>query len=222
MKNTFFFLLTFFILGMEQVCAQVSINTDGSEPDPSAILDVKSDSLGFLPPRVFSLDSIHNPKSGLIAYQLSDNMMYYFNGTNWVALNKSNEVIFEVHITSEEILTLNNSTPKGLIPEIEGFDCIVLNVSGRYNFGTTPYVFSEFDVHFNIVRGTWSNGCLVARSYFLPRSLSDIQENCSFTFELMDSSCGEGGNLNLYLDSGVITNGNGSIDMFIACILRPE
>jgi hypothetical protein len=82
MKNIFF--IVFLVLGMGQVSAQVAINTDGSLPHPSAMLDVKSDRLGFLPPRVNSLGDIQNPAPGLMAYQTSNNTMYYYNGVDWI------------------------------------------------------------------------------------------------------------------------------------------
>jgi len=53
-----------------QLPAQVGINTDGSDPDPSAILDVKSDSLGMLLPRMGAIqrNAIQNPANGLMVF----------------------------------------------------------------------------------------------------------------------------------------------------------
>jgi len=50
--------------------AQVGINTDNSAPNNSALLDVKSQSKGFLPPRMShaELSAISNPADGLIVY----------------------------------------------------------------------------------------------------------------------------------------------------------
>ncbi len=50
--------------------AQVGINTDGSDPDPSAGLDVKFNNKGLLPPRMsyVELNAISNPANGLIVY----------------------------------------------------------------------------------------------------------------------------------------------------------
>jgi len=49
---------------------QVGINKDGSQPNSSAMLDVKSNSKGFLPPRMThaELNAIVNPATGLIVY----------------------------------------------------------------------------------------------------------------------------------------------------------
>lgn len=79
---------------------QVSINTDGSQPDSSAMLDVKSNNKGFLPPRVAlsninSSDPITSPAIGLLIYNTANsgtppnNVMkgyYYWNGTQWISL----------------------------------------------------------------------------------------------------------------------------------------
>ena len=50
--------------------SQVSISTDNSSPDPSAMLDVKSTSKGLLPPRMThaQMNTISNPANGLIIY----------------------------------------------------------------------------------------------------------------------------------------------------------
>ena len=55
---------------MVQLMAQVSINADGSQPDPSAGLDVKFNNKGFLPPRMTkaALNTISNPADGLMVY----------------------------------------------------------------------------------------------------------------------------------------------------------
>ncbi len=69
----------------------VGINTDGSAPENSAMLDVKSTSKGLLIPRMTQAerDLITTPANGLMIYQ-TDNTpgFYYFNGT-WVALGDS-------------------------------------------------------------------------------------------------------------------------------------
>ncbi len=53
-----------------QVPAQVGINTDGSEPDPSAILDVKSTTKGMLLPRMDATqrNAIQSPANGLMVF----------------------------------------------------------------------------------------------------------------------------------------------------------
>lgn len=64
--------------------AQVAINNTGTAPDGSAMLDVSSNSKGFLPPRMTQAqrDLIPSPQTGIIIYQ-TDGLsgLYCNNGT---------------------------------------------------------------------------------------------------------------------------------------------
>ncbi len=66
--------------------AQVSINTDGADPDSSAMLEAKSTDKGFLPPRMTETqrDAISNPAAGLQIFNSTTNQPNYFNGSIWV------------------------------------------------------------------------------------------------------------------------------------------
>jgi hypothetical protein len=85
MKSLFLILLL--ALSMS-VSAQVAINNDGSQPDPSAMLDVSSTSRGLLPPRMTQAQriAITNPVVGLIMW-CSDcgaaGELQVYNGTTW-------------------------------------------------------------------------------------------------------------------------------------------
>ncbi len=63
--------------------AQNNVGINNPAPDPSAALDVKSDTMGLLPPRVADTTMIANPAEGLMIYDLSSHCMRYFNGTVW-------------------------------------------------------------------------------------------------------------------------------------------
>jgi len=70
--------------------AQVGVNTDGSSPDGSAMLDVKSTNKGMLIPRMDSTQrvAIAAPATGLLVYQTDGtDGFYFYNGTGWVSLN---------------------------------------------------------------------------------------------------------------------------------------
>jgi hypothetical protein len=66
MKKIYLLIMSVFLSAA--AFAQVAINIDGSRPDSSAILDVKSDNLGLLPPRMTreQMNQIHNPAPRLI------------------------------------------------------------------------------------------------------------------------------------------------------------
>jgi trimeric autotransporter adhesin len=78
MKNLFY--LLFLVSGLS-VNAQVSINTDNSLPDNSAMLDVKSTAKGVLLPRMTQAQrtAISSPAAGLIIYQTDNIPGFYFN-----------------------------------------------------------------------------------------------------------------------------------------------
>ncbi|MBK7029830.1 MAG: hypothetical protein IPH45_11730 [Bacteroidales bacterium] len=63
------------------VSAQVAVNTDGSPPDNSAMLDVKSTNKGFLAPRMTlaQRNAIASPATGLMIYQTDNTPGFYYN-----------------------------------------------------------------------------------------------------------------------------------------------
>jgi hypothetical protein len=81
MKNLLF--LLFAAMGMI-AHSQVAINTDGSLPDNSAMLDIKSTVKGMLLPRMTMAqrNAITSPASGLMIYQTDNTPGCYFNSGN--------------------------------------------------------------------------------------------------------------------------------------------
>lgn len=80
----------------------VSINSDGSSPDPCAILELKSTSQALLLPRMTPAqrDAILSPKAGLFLFtddsQSSNKRPYYYNGTSWNAVGSGNGTVTEI------------------------------------------------------------------------------------------------------------------------------
>jgi hypothetical protein len=104
MKNLLF--LWFLTIGMF-ANSQVAINTDGTLPDNSAILDISSTSKGFLLPRMTQAqrDAIASPVGGLILW-CSDcgvtGELQVFNGTAWTnMIGGAASAIFPILTTSE-------------------------------------------------------------------------------------------------------------------------
>jgi uncharacterized protein (TIGR02145 family) len=83
MKKILTLLMITGLVWSTQIQAQVSISTTCDDPDASAMLDVQSTTMGFLPPRVADTTTINTPAEGLIAYDLSEHCLRYFNGTKW-------------------------------------------------------------------------------------------------------------------------------------------
>jgi hypothetical protein len=65
--------------------AQVGINADGSTPDSSAMLDIKSTKQGVLVPRLTSTQrmAITNPAKGLLVYDSTTTSFWFHNGSAW-------------------------------------------------------------------------------------------------------------------------------------------
>ena len=63
----------------------VSINTDNSAPDSSAILDVKSTEKGMLIPRMDETQrmAIASPAMGLLVYDETSQSFWFYNDTAW-------------------------------------------------------------------------------------------------------------------------------------------
>jgi hypothetical protein len=78
MKKIF---LLLFALAWLNSQSQIAINTDGSTPDNSAMLDIKSSAKGLLAPRMSSAQrlAISNPATGLLVFQTDGTAGFYYN-----------------------------------------------------------------------------------------------------------------------------------------------
>jgi len=68
----------------------VAINTDGTNADNSALLDIKSNSKGILIPRLTAAQktAISSPATGLLIYQTNGTAgFYYYSGSAWLPLS---------------------------------------------------------------------------------------------------------------------------------------
>lgn len=68
---------------------QVGINSDGSSPDTSAMLDIKSTAKGILIPRMTSIQrtAITSPAKGLLVYDSTTTSFWFYNGNAWANLS---------------------------------------------------------------------------------------------------------------------------------------
>jgi hypothetical protein len=105
MKKAILLFVTLFIAIISY--SQVGINTDGTNPDESAILDVKSTTLGLLIPRMTEVEknAIALPATGLLMFQINETTGFYFNkgtpvGPDWVILSGDN---LGDHIATENL-----------------------------------------------------------------------------------------------------------------------
>jgi hypothetical protein len=94
MSFKFFYLTISVLFFTKTLLGQgVGINETSSSPDPSAMLDVSSTTRGVLIPRTdtTTINAATTPAVGLLIYQNSDNIFYYYNGTKWVSISGSGQ-----------------------------------------------------------------------------------------------------------------------------------
>jgi len=91
-KTLFAFLLL--VLNLLSVSAQnVAINDDGSQPNPNAILDIKSNTKGLLFPRLDHAKMMALPNiKGMLAVDSNWNTLNYNNGLSWMTLVTASDI----------------------------------------------------------------------------------------------------------------------------------
>ncbi len=141
MKSTI--LTTTFVLLCLGLFAQVSINKDGSEPDSSAMLDIKSDSAGVLIPRMTGTqrEAINKPAKGLLVYQTDAIAGFWFyNGSYWISLRDADHITTILSDTDKNTKIQVEETPDDNIIrfDIEGTEHFVME-RGRLNFINTGH-----------------------------------------------------------------------------------
>ncbi|MBL0132983.1 MAG: hypothetical protein IPP79_02695 [Chitinophagaceae bacterium] len=84
-------LLLFLLYRNDLISQSIGINTDGSAPNSSAQLDIKSSTKGILLPRMTSAQrsAIVNPAKGLLVYDSTVNQFWYYNGSVWGTVSSS-------------------------------------------------------------------------------------------------------------------------------------
>ena len=113
MKFFFVFILTFLSIF---TYSQVGINTDGSTPNSSSMLDIKSNNKGILIPRMTQAERsvISTPANGLMVYQTNGTSGFYFyDGSSWVRLATGSEATY----TSGTGISISNNTITNTSPD---------------------------------------------------------------------------------------------------------
>ncbi|WP_035899953.1 hypothetical protein [Leeuwenhoekiella sp. MAR_2009_132] len=84
------FLLLLFFLGLTSY-AQVGIGT--TTPNTSALLEIHSDTKGFLTPRMTTINrlAISNPANGLLVYDTDESSFYYYKSSTWSKVDGTNK-----------------------------------------------------------------------------------------------------------------------------------
>jgi hypothetical protein len=127
--------------------SQVSISTDGSVPDSSAMLEIKSNNQGLLLPRIDYNNRPLTPPAGLMIYFMANapfgNGLYISDGGGWLKINTTTiymgqhtagGVIFYIDSTGHHRLISSESDLPGFYPY--GCDTISMVGATATAFGT--------------------------------------------------------------------------------------
>ena len=84
-KN-YFFTFLLIITCHHTYTQSVGINSDGSPPDASAMLDVQSNNSGVLIPRLTTTQrtGIGTPATGLVVFDIDTKSFWFYAGSSWV------------------------------------------------------------------------------------------------------------------------------------------
>jgi trimeric autotransporter adhesin len=92
----------------------VAINNDGSTPNPSALLDIKSTTKGLLMPRMTTLErnAIVNPAEGLKVYDTDTKNFWFYDGSAWKSVSVAAPAAanFRFFASTSQLIIKNTST----------------------------------------------------------------------------------------------------------------
>jgi hypothetical protein len=151
------------LLNLPGFSQSVGISDDGSTPDVSAMLDVKSNAgnKGFLMPRLTEVqkNAISTPATGLMIFQTDGATgFYYYSGSSWEQISNEqttyatvanaesangtdNKLCYvvenETYYRYESSASSNTDDNKYILSTNNGGDTRWLGVSGQYNLGST-------------------------------------------------------------------------------------
>jgi hypothetical protein len=164
MKKTIFSLLTVLMMSTGTF-SQVSITTDGSQPDPSAVLDLKSNSKGFLPPRLTTQQiwQLQNPAAGLVVFNTETGKLTVFDGTNWHELTQGNCVPQPTGATAgpDQLVTTGTTAQlQANTPILGNGVWTIVSGAGTFSDSTNPAAqFHGSTLAYNTLRWSISTNC---------------------------------------------------------------
>ncbi len=114
---------------------QIAINTDGTNPDASAMLDITSTTKGVLIPRMTTIEreNINSPATGLLVYDTDYNSFWYYANAVWI--NLSNAILADAD--SDTKIQVEESSDEDIIRfDLNGTEFMRLD-SGRIEIVNT-------------------------------------------------------------------------------------
>jgi hypothetical protein len=118
------------------ITAQVGINIDGSSPDGSAMLDVKSTATGMLIPRMTTSqrNAIASPANSLLVYDNDTKSFWYYNSTSlsWIELRSGNIKIMADGDNDTKIQVEETPDDDIIRFDLAGLECMTLIQNSNY------------------------------------------------------------------------------------------
>lgn len=127
LRRLFFVVILFVVATVSHAQQNVGINI--LIPDSTAILHLESTKMGFLPPRMTTIqrDSITNPATGLVIFNTEDSTVQYFNGICWLNVFQQN--------CNDCFFTLSASSNADTIDRVIA-DSVAFTLNVQQNTGT--------------------------------------------------------------------------------------
>lgn len=140
MKKLKLFLSLIVLIASYTLTGQVAVNTDGTDPDNSAMLDVKSTEKGILFPRltITQIKAISSPAAGLVIFNTDSTELNLYDGTGWVKMSGDNAFLTISDYYLGGVIFYLDGTGGGLV-------CTVSDLSSEAQWGCFGTVISGAD-----------------------------------------------------------------------------
>jgi hypothetical protein len=154
----------------------VGINSDGTAPDASAMLDVKSTTKGLLAPRMTAAQrgEITSPATGLLVYQTDAPAgYYYYSGSAWTQLGAASGAS-QWTTTGSNIYYNTGNVGIGKATPTAQLDVLTSNTFGISSTGTTTGSTGLYHIansnaptswNLGVEGGAWASGAALGSLY---------------------------------------------------------
>ena len=171
------------VLGSTKTIAQnAAINSTGSAPDASSMLDVSSTAKGLLMPRMTLAQktAIASPATGLTVYQTNGTSgYYYYDGASWTRLATASSPTFLTKTADYTILSSDVTNNLVMISNSGTTRVYTLPTAASVAAGNTIKITSnnmDFDVvaaGADVLLGVYGNGSISSSTFYIAELTSN-------------------------------------------------
>ncbi len=145
-------LIIFFVFNFSflvQNYAQVGINTDGTDPHASAMLDIKSTNKGILIPRMTTTQrtNINSPAIGLLVFDTTTESFWFSNATSWIELKDGALTTTLADADNDTKIEVEKSSDEDKIRlTVDGNEALHIDNAGQIGIGKLPTAPFDLDM----------------------------------------------------------------------------